>query len=215
MQNIFVFGGSFDPVHKGHLALIDEVFKRRLADLFFLVPTGNHPEGKTHYFSAIERMILLKLSCGLLLSEDELHYLRELGVDFTQENKVEREFLSIREDEISSDQRSHTISLIDTIKSEFPHATIHLLVGEDQAQKFSSWHKADELAEKTSLWVYHRNGAKLDDRFIWNVIEAESFDISSSQIRDWLIQADQEFHNSDLVPELVKKIAPSFFKNKD
>ncbi|MGL4563170.1 MAG: nicotinate-nicotinamide nucleotide adenylyltransferase [Brevinema sp.] len=223
MQGIFIFGGSFDPVHSGHIAMIQAVLAKKTTDFIFLVPTGEHPQHKKYTFTPLQRMIMLKLSLGILLDNEELLYLKFVLKNYPQYDDLLKSItqetnnrIVLRRDELDQQEKSYTIFLINKLQSEFPNAHFNLLIGGDQAMNFAEWYQSEQIAQKVSLWVYNRQNSILDPRFFWHNIESKEYNISSSQIKLWLNENKGLFDRCDLIPQPVKILAPIFLeKHKD
>ena len=211
-KNIIVFGGSFDPIHKGHITLIKQMFKN-LGDIekFYIIPTGDHPESKKYLFSDQERLFMIKSCFGLLTDEDfnnfpQLSKEQQFIPEFTHPNII------VSDLEINENKKSYTIDTIHHIKKIHPQANIHLLVGSDQASSFSQWLRVQELTQMLTLWTYPRKGFELDPNYQWNIINFEEQNISSSMIRELLHKndsLDQEF-----LLDSIRVLAPLFFSKK-
>ena len=212
-KNIVVFGGSFDPIHKGHITLIKQMFEN-LSDIekLYIIPTGDHPELKKYLFSDQERIFMIK-SCFGLLTEDDFNNFPQLLTEQQFIPEFKHPNIIVSDLEINKNKRSYTIDTVNHIKKIHPHANIHLLVGSDQASNFSTWNKVQELSQIVTLWTYPRKGFKLDPNYQWNIVNFDEQNISSSMIREMLynnILLDHKF-----IPNSVSMLALLFFtKNK-
>lgn len=211
-KNIIVFGGSFDPIHKGHITLIKQMFNN-LSDIekLYIIPTGDHPTSKKYLFSDQERLFMLKSCFGLLTDEDfnnfpQLSKEQQFIPEFTHSNII------ISDLEINTNKKSYTIDTINHIKKIHPQTNIHLLVGSDQASSFSKWYKVQDLVQTLTLWTYPRKGFELDSNYQWNIINFEEQNISSSNIREMLHNNDSLDH--EFIPESIRTLALLFFVKK-
>ena len=182
MRNIFIFGGSFDPIHQGHIDLILSALP--LADELRIVPAGFNPDGKTYFFSNDERFLLVKAGVGLLTPQD--------CVDWQIPSNMILEPLSakivVRTDEFASKVKAHTIDLIRLFQKEDKDVRYHLIVGSDQAQNFSHWKEPQELSQSVTLWTVPRAGFTPDPSFAWNFLPFKEKNISSTEIRQCLVK---------------------------
>lgn len=197
MDNIVIFGGSFDPVHCGHLAIIEAAFQSIDIKQLLIFPTGLHPEGKKYFFSNEERLMMVQEAIKLL----------------PHVNKK----IQIRDDELYNQYQSYTINTIKNLYQEFLNAQFHLLIGMDQAIHFDSWYQAEELKNLVTLWVFPRKNEypiKGIKGMIGNLLNCSLQNISSSEIRDLLIKKDRDAleHNPYIIP-FVKKYIKSYIKN--
>ena len=182
MRNIFIFGGSFDPIHQGHVDLICSALS--LADELRIVPAGFNPDGKTYFFSNDERFLLVKAAIGILTSKDcdDLQIPTDLLLEPLSSKIV------VRTDEFSSKVKAHTIDLVRLFQKEDKDVSYNLIVGSDQAQNFSHWKEPQQLSQSVTLWTVPRAGFTPDPNFDWNFLPFKEKNISSTEIRQNLIK---------------------------
>lgn len=211
-----IFGGSFDPVHNGHLMLIEQAFLNiPVLDLLIIFPTGDHPESKKYLFNNEQRLIMLKSSLGLLTKGDK-KFLANCGVDSSlllSKYKGNKTLVSVSDFEIKNNNKSYTINTIEHVESKFPKANIHLLIGADQAADFSQWYRVQEIAQKVSLWTFPRENYSYDPLFLWNIMEFSKIGVSSSLIRKLLL-SNKSLENEQ-VPKSVQILAPLFLNKNN
>ena len=129
-----LLGGTFDPVHYGHLRLADDV--QRALDLpdLRLVPTGDPPHRGVPHASAAHRVAMLELA--------------------------RREFtgLGIDTREVARGGKSYTVQTLESLRAEFPERPLAWIVGADAFLGLSSWHRWRELFYLAHLIVVGRPG---------------------------------------------------------
>ena len=174
-----IFGGSFDPVHCGHVALARAVRDSGLADeVWFLVtPLNPHKQGNNLTDEA-ERLAMVRLAIAddacIEASDFEFHLPRP----------------------------SYTINTLDALEDTFPGREFLLLMGADNWQKIDKWYKADEIQSRFGIIVYPRDGEEvpqLPDNVRW--LQSPLYDISSTEIRNAIAQdgsIDEWLHPSVL-----------------
>ncbi len=177
-----IFGGSFDPVHSGHVALARAVRDAGLADeVWFLVtPLNPHKQGN-NLTDEEERLAMVRLAIadeqGIKASDFEFHLPRP----------------------------SYTINTLDALQAAFPSRDFLLLMGADNWQKIDRWYKGDEIVSRFGIIVYPRGGEAapaLPANVQW--LHAPLYDISSTEIRRAL--SAEEDISQWLHPEVEKFI---------
>jgi len=166
MKRIGLFGGSFSPIHNGHLAMARLACEEFELDHLFLIPTGEHPFGKeTLTISAEDRASMVECA----VSADP--------------------HLSCWRGELNRTGVSYAIDTVEQFASDYPNATIYYLIGADNLADFHKWHRVDELLQKAVLIVASRpgssndtNGLKRDIRFF----PSPEWRLSSSTLREYL-----------------------------
>jgi len=131
-MRIGVFGGAFDPPHTGHVALAKAALQELQLDVLRIIPTG-HAWHKTRSLTpAVHRLAMAQLA-------------------FAEIDKV---VIDPRETQRSG--ASYTIDTLRELQSEFPGAQLFLIVGEDQANALSSWHRWEEIPRLAIICVAAR-----------------------------------------------------------
>ena len=156
-----IFGGSFDPIHIGHLSLASAVVESGLAsEVWFMVsPQNPHKE-------------LQKLTDESVRLE-----MVRLAIDGNEHFKAS-------DFEFNLPRPSYTINTLMSLEKSFPDREFMLLVGADNWEKFDRWYRHDEILERYGIIVYPRDNSAvplLPDGVIW--LSAELHDVSSTQIR--------------------------------
>ena len=131
---IGIFGGSFDPIHLGHLrAALELAQALGLAQVRFM-PCRQPPHRSLPLASAEHRVALLEAA---LRSEPAFH-------------------LDTRE--LHRDGPSYTVDTLLSLRAELGAAPLCLILGMDAFQGFSTWHRWQEVIELAHLVVAHRPG---------------------------------------------------------
>ena len=166
-NKIGILGGSFDPAHKGHLAISREAIKRfNLKKVIWAITKKNPFKKKS--FTSLENRIK---HCRKVIGTNNL-----IKVKF-YENII---------------KSNRTINLIDHILKNKKYE-IYFIMGADNLIKFHKWHKWEEISQKCNIVVFDRYGfkkrslnsitfKKLNDRTL-KFIEFNKVNISSSQLR--------------------------------
>ena len=136
MQPIGVFGGTFDPVHYGHLRTAFELWQLlRLAEVRFL-PTGNPPHRDQPLAGAELRLRMVRAAVAGQPA-------------FTVDDR-----------EIRRSGVSYSVDTLAELRTEFPRRSLCLLLGMDAFLGLPHWHRWRELLELAHVVVAHRPGWK-------------------------------------------------------
>ena len=175
-KKVGILGGSFNPIHLGHIHLAETIKKVKGLDEIWFIPTFINP------FKEKEPPI------------SEKHRLKmcELAIEGNPDFKV----LDI---EINKKEPSYTYNTIKALKSEYPKIDFFLILGDDAASSFSSWYEADKMLEEIPVIVGARVGGNLKN-FQGSLINMPIMLVSSTEIRD-LIQKNKDFER--FLPEKV------------
>jgi nicotinate-nucleotide adenylyltransferase len=136
---VAVLGGTFDPVHYGHLRFADDVRRALGLSEVRLIPAGDPPHRERPSASAADRLAMLQLAVaefpGLVVDDREL---RRAG-------------------------KSYTVQTLTELRDEFPDRPLLLLLGADAFRGLPTWHRWRELFDLANLVVVERPGVKLDE----------------------------------------------------
>lgn len=162
-----VFGGSFDPVHNGHIALATRCRDAAQLDQVWLMPTATQPF-KQHgpIASDADRLAMLQLAVathpGLRVSTIELE---RGGV-------------------------SYTVDTLRQIERDHPGDELFLLMGADSLADLPNWREPAEILRMARPLVVQRPGEAPPDLPAAQVVQMQPMDVSSTQVRD-LVKAGE------------------------
>jgi nicotinate-nucleotide adenylyltransferase len=163
-MKIGLFGGSFDPVHLGHLLVAQAACEElELSRLFFILAAQSpfKPENKPAPATLRARMLRLAL--------------------------VGKSNYELDEQEIYRGGISYTIDTVRDYVLRFPQVEIFYLIGADNVPTLDKWREADELARLVQFVVVSRPGepvtSNLPSHFHLRVLKGFPLGVSSSQIR--------------------------------
>jgi len=139
MRPMGVFGGTFDPIHYGHLRTAFEMLQAlRFEDVHF-IPCGDPPHRGMTFASAAQRLRMVEVA---IADQD----------GFVPDDR-----------EIRRDGPSYTIDTLLTLHEEFPDRALGLILGMDAFLGLPEWHRWDEILDVAHIVVAHRPGWKAPD----------------------------------------------------
>ena len=162
-MKIGLFGGSFDPVHLGHLLVAEAAREElNLARLFF-IPAAQSPfKTGSNPTPANQRVQLLRLALA------------------------GRSWCEVDEQEIQRGGTSYTIETLRSYAKRFPQAELFYLIGGDHVNQLAKWRDAGELAQLATFVVVPRPGqmeVPFPSPFRGVQLRGFPLGVSSSQIR--------------------------------
>ena len=161
-MRIGVFGGSFNPVHVGHIELIRKIQILKKYDKLLVVPCKIQPLKAPLEFSETDRLEMLRLA----LKNPEIS-----GVE-------------ISDFELKSEGPSYSINTVKHFKNVHPSSAIELIVGTDTFDGIGKWHQIDELLKLCSFLVVERKSHK--SAVTAQTVELDLPAVSASEIREKL-----------------------------
>ncbi|MCL2701660.1 MAG: nicotinate (nicotinamide) nucleotide adenylyltransferase [Phycisphaerae bacterium] len=187
-ETLAFFGGTFDPVHCGHLIIARSVMEQARLDRLTFVPAGLPPHKAGAYSAAAHRLAMLKLAVA---GHDEL---------------------AVSDIELARPGRSFTYDTLCALRALHPRAELLWLIGLDMLEDLPRWYRAKELVREFDFLVAMRPpggpllaeasealrqafGVRLAKKLTARVLPTPLVDISSTAIRarvasgqpiDWL-----------------------------
>lgn len=136
-MKICLFGGSFDPVHSGHLTIAEAAVRECGLDRVMFLPAAESPfkQGKAHLFSDAQRLELLRLATA------------------------DCPWAEVSELDLQLPPPSWSWRLVEHFRAAYPEAQLCWLLGTDQWQELHRWARYDYLREALHFIVYHRGEA--------------------------------------------------------
>ncbi len=137
-MRIGIYGGSFNPVHKGHIHLAKAAADDFGLDRVYLVPSKVSPHRSSDEYAAeADRIAMLALACG----EDER--------------------LRVSSFELDHDRVSYSIYTVEYFRSLYPDSEIFLLMGSDMLLSFDQWNRWQDIMNEAVIGAVSRNGGDI------------------------------------------------------
>lgn len=166
-MNIGLFGGSFNPIHNGHVRLAKSLLQEAALDeVWFLVSPQNPFKQDQQLLDDDKRLQLVRLA---LKEEPQL-----MASDF----------------EFHLPKPSYTWNTLQALEQEYPERKFTLLIGGDNWEAFDKWYRYEDILKRYPIIVYPRKGSKVSDVKFQDsdiqIVETPLINISSTQIRQRL-----------------------------
>lgn len=172
-----IFGGTFDPIHNGHLNIAHEALDLLQLDKVIFMPSGNPPHKQNSS-----------------ITDGKIRYeLIKLGIDGDK-------FFQVSDYEINKQGFSYTYQTLEHFRDMEPGTSWYFLVGADCLIDIESWKKVDKILEFATLAVFNRPGysieqvvkqkEKIEGIYGKEIVYLKSplLDISSTKIRNLIIE---------------------------
>ncbi|MBD5082707.1 MAG: nicotinate (nicotinamide) nucleotide adenylyltransferase [Clostridiales bacterium] len=198
-MRIGIFGGAFNPVHNGHINLIEAQKRFMQLDKIIIVPTAFPPhKSSENLASADDRINMLSLV---------IHNKDNFSVDITDS-------LEISDIEFKRKGKSYTYYTLKAIRKLYPSDDLFLLIGSDQFLSFKNWYRYKSILKMASVVAIVRENNERESvrkyleenqkEFFYNcaVCVCKPVVVSSSEIRE-KIKKNEDI--SALVPAEVSE----------
>ena len=181
-----IFGGTFDPIHRGHLHLITSVLKTGKFDQLFVVPAGEPNLRITPVASKGDRLRMLELALSDLPTEIS-HQIR------------------ISDIEIVRNGPTYSVDTVKELQLTF-NAQWTLIIGSDVLNSLPQWHAFQELCSLVEFLVVKRPGSDVANipGVRMSTIEIDALDISATKVRTALAAGSDI--NTFISPRVVEYI---------
>lgn len=203
-KRIGIMGGTFDPIHIGHLILGETAYEQFSLDKVLFMPAGNPPH-KTHRKErATDEQRTEMVSLAI---EDNAHF--ELSLI-----------------EMNPDGYSYTYRTLERLNKENPEVEYYFIIGADSLCDFDKWREPARVCKQAKIVVAtrnHMNNADLDakiaeltEKYNGTFLKLDSLniDVSSEMLRAWIArQRTVKYYLSDDVINYIE--ADSIYQQKD
>ena len=176
MRKIGIYGGTFDPIHHGHLILAQATREQLGLDQVIFVPAAASPFKKEPRASAAARLAMLQAA-----------------------TKSEATF-AIDDCELHRPPPSYTIDTVLDLRERDPNSDLFWLIGADNVNGLSKWHRFEELKDLIQFVVLDRACSQLSVPY--RVVQ-RNIDISATEIRNRVASGRSIRY---LVPQAVAEI---------
>lgn len=183
-RKIGIFGGSFNPIHVGHIALAKSLREQAgLDEVWFMVSPQNP----------------FKTQATDLLADD-------LRLMLVREALKDEPFLKACDYEFHLPKPSYTWHTLQAMSKDYPDVAFTLLIGGDNWAAFDKWYHYEDILKRYSIVVYPRQGCSINTQHLpanVKVVNTPLLNISSTEIRT-LIAEGKSVHG--LVPQNIEGI---------
>lgn len=165
-MNIGLYFGTFDPIHRGHINIVNFLIDNCLVEKVWFVVTPENPD---------------KISNNLT---DFIHRYEMVKIEVKDNNN-----LLASDVELKLERPNYTINSLRYISNAFPDNNFSLIIGEDNLINFKKWKNYKEIMNNFKIYVYPRKTKlKRDMKLLMSnnieMIEAPLIDLSSTNIRN-------------------------------
>ena len=164
-MRIGIYGGTFNPIHIGHLIVIESVREQLQFDKLIFIPSANPPN---------------KSDPTLAPALERLHMAR-IAVETNPEFEVS-------DIETARGGISYTVDTVKTLEALYPKASLSLIIGADNLLEFQTWKSPQEILQKVELVVMNRpgyavQGTKTDYYRLAKHVNVPQIGVSGTDIR--------------------------------
>ena len=179
-----IFGGSFNPILRGHIALADFVVQGGWTDEVWLIVSPQNP---------------LKAAAGLLPEQ--------LRLALAQQATENYDRIKVSDFEFHLPRPSFTYKTLAALRESHPDRSFQILIGADNWSCFNRWAHHEELLRDYELLVYPREGYDIHTASLppnVRFVPAPLFPFSSTQLREMLLRGEDL---SGILPQEINKTA--------
>ena len=163
-----IFGGSFNPIHIGHLVIANYMCEYcGLDEVWFLVTPQSPFKVQENLWDDAFRLKLVECAIG--------DYPRFRASDF----------------EFHLPRPSYTVYTLEKLRMAYPGQDFHLIIGSDNWCEFGRWHQSDRIIQENRILIYPRPGYPVDESSLPDsvtLVHSPVIEISSTFIRQALAE---------------------------
>lgn len=197
-MKLMLYGGTFDPVHNGHVKVAQSAFEKLGCDKAFFIPARRSPHrSQSPLASGTDRVAMLKLALA------------------------DMPCFEVSDCELKRPEPSYAYDTIKDFAAAYQNAELFWIVGADALTDLLNWHKIAQIIDICNLCLMYRAGYQKPEfqgfedqlgpertqKLRNNVIPGPLIDISSTEIRAKLLQNRQ-------CPDLIDPRVMQYIRNK-
>ncbi len=187
-MKIGILGGSFDPIHNGHLNMALKSYEQYDLDEVWLIPNGNAPHKDSQRMADASHRLSM---CQLVA--DEYPFLKACDI------------------EITSEEYSYTYITVTKLQEMYPDYEFYFIMGADSLDYFEKWRKPEVIASVCKILVINRDEfseedmaqkiSRINDIFPADIsiVHCPKVDVSSTELR-------QKLDETDVLPSVYEYI---------
>lgn len=170
MERLGIFGGTFDPIHHGHLAIAEAARQELGLEQVLFVPAAQQPLKQAHAAPAAQRLALTRLAIA------------------------GNPAFAVSTLELERPGPSYTADTLAAIRAERPDAALWFIIGADATRWLPQWHQLERVVAAARLAVIARPGYPLDLAALaasqpllagrMELVAAPGLEISATELRE-------------------------------
>lgn len=189
-KKVGIFGGSFNPIHTGHIALAKSLCQQAGLDEVWLMVSPMNP---------------FKKEATDLLTD-------KLRLEMAEQAVADEPKLKACDYEFHMPKPSYTWHTLQALSQDFPHVDFTLLIGGDNWTSFDKWFHHEDILSHYPIVVYPRKGCDIGKVSSGvTIVETPLLNISSTEIRQ-RIKEGKSIHG--MVPDSIEPLAMQYYSNQ-
>ena len=166
MRRVGLIGGTFDPIHNGHLLLA--IFTREILALneVVFIPAADPPHKDSIHARADQRMDMVEMAIA--------------GIDGFSASRIE----------LDRPGKSYTVDTLRQLRADYPHSALFLIIGSDNVAQMSTWHDPLGIVDQCTVVAGKRlaKDNEVDPALVARMrfIDTPLIELSSTHIRQRL-----------------------------
>lgn len=189
-KKVGIFGGSFNPIHTGHIALAKSLCQQAGLDEVWLMVSPMNP---------------FKKEATDLLTD-------KLRLEMAEQAIADEPKLKACDYEFHMPKPSYTWHTLQALSQDFPHVSFTLLIGGDNWASFGKWFHHEDILSHYPIVVYPRKGCDIGKVPSGvTIVETPLLNISSTEIRQ-RIKEGKSIHG--MVPDSIEPLAMQYYSNQ-
>ena len=189
-KKVGIFGGSFNPIHTGHIALAKSLCQQAGLDEVWLMVSPMNP---------------FKKEATDLLTD-------KLRLEMAEQAIADEPKLKACDYEFHMPKPSYTWHTLQALSQDFPHVDLTLLIGGDNWAFFDKWFHHEDILSHYPIVVYPRKGCDIGKVPSGvTIVETPLLNISSTEIRQ-RIKEGKSIHG--MVPDSIEPLAMQYYSNQ-
>lgn len=189
-KKVGIFGGSFNPIHTGHIALAKSLCQQAGLDEVWLMVSPMNP---------------FKKEATDLLAD-------KLRLEMAEQAIADEPKLKACDYEFHMPKPSYTWNTLQALSQDFPHVSFTLLIGGDNWASFDKWFHHEDILNHYPIVVYPRKGCDIGKVPSGvTIVETPLLNISSTEIRQ-RIKEGKSIHG--MVPDCIEPLAMQYYSNQ-
>ena len=209
-KDIAIIGGTFNPVHNGHIDMINYLVDNYIVDEVWVLPSYISPHKNLDGIAPFEdRVNMLNLATS--------------NIKNTLINTFEKEFFENNDAHI---EKTYTYEVLEALKKKYLNGRFHFVVGFDSIKHINEWHRYKELIRDYWFYIFDREddefneksqkiryldnlGKNFNVKFIYELFDTKITNISSTEIRSYLKDIDA---NAEILSKYLDKNVIQYIK---